>query len=163
MLLGTRLFTSGEVQRLVGISQQHLTYWDQSGLLRPSGREAQGRGSRRMFTVLDVLQLKLIRRLRDEKLPLQRIRKAIATLSAMTDEPVPLAELEVVTDGTRILLTKSNADLLELSERQYFLRLPLSALLAEVEAGIESLREVTSVALLRSARSEEMVSVQESR
>ena len=145
MKSGARLFTSGEVQRLVGISQHDLTYWDRSALLRPSGREAGGRGSRRMFTVLDVLQLKVIRRLRHEGLSLQRIRKAINTLSAMTDEPVPLAELQVITDGIRVVVTRSNADLLELSARQYLLRLPIKTLLAEVEGSIAALPEASAL------------------
>ena len=127
------LFTSGEVQNIVGLTQRKLAYWDDPALARPHGRPAQGSGSRRLYTLLDVVQLKLILRLRQAGLSLQKIRQALLSLSDMVDEPAPLAELEVVTDGHRILIRKSNEQLLDPLARQYVLRLPLADLLAEIE------------------------------
>jgi DNA-binding transcriptional MerR regulator len=126
------MFTSGEVQHLTGIPQQHLTYWDQSGLVRPSGRSAQGRGSRRLYTALDLLQIRLIHRLRSAGLSLQKVRKALRVLLSLVDEPVPLAELEVLSDGKRIIVRRSNDDLVDPLVSQYVLRLPISALLADL-------------------------------
>ena len=126
------MFTSGEVQRLVEVSQQDLTYWDRSGLVQPTGRSAHGKGSRRLYTTMDVLQLKLVRRLRDAGLTLQRIRKALSLLKAMGDDPVPLAELEVLSDGRRIIVRRSDDVLLDPVASQYMLRLPLSLLLTEL-------------------------------
>lgn len=148
MLDDRQLFTSGEVQRLIGIPHQHLAYWDRSSLVCPTGRAAHGRGSRRLYTVLDVLQLKLIRRLRSAGLPLQRIRKALEVLSQLADEPAPLRELDVLTDGKNIVVQRSNEQLLNPSTRQYVLRLPLAMLLAEIAAdteGTDSLDTVTKL------------------
>lgn len=133
-----RLYTSGEVQRLVGVSQQTLTYWNQSLLIKPHGRAAAGRGSRRLYTTLDVVQLKLIRRLRDVGVSLQKTRGALAFLANMSDEPAPLAELEVLTDGRRILVRRSNDSLVDPLTGQLVLRLPLIHLLTEVREGIAS-------------------------
>ena len=83
--------------------------------------------------MLDVVQLKLILRLRQAGLSLQKIRRALLNLSDLVDEPAPLTELEVVTDGHRILVRRSNDQLLDPLARQYVLRLPLADLLAEVE------------------------------
>lgn len=130
------LFTSGEVQRLVGLTQRQLTYWDQSALVRPRGRAAQGSGSRRLYTLLDVLQLKLVRRLRETGMSLQRIRHALRYLADLPDEPAPLAELEVLTDGKRILVKRSDEQLLDPLAQQFVLRLPLADLLAEVRDGV---------------------------
>ena len=127
------LFTSGEVRRIVGLTQRHLAYWDDPGLARPHGRTAQGRGSRRLYTLLDVVQLKLILRLRQAGLSLQKIRRALLNLSDLVDEPAPLSELEVITDGHRILIRRSNEQLLDPLARQYVLRLALADLLAEIE------------------------------
>ena len=130
------LFTSGEVQRLVGVSQRQLTYWDQSALISPHGRDSAGRGSHRLYTVVDVVCLKTIRRLRESGISLQKIRSAMKFLSDLPDEPVPLAELEVVTDGNTILVVRSDASLVEVPTGQMVLRLPLSTLLSEVQQSI---------------------------
>lgn len=132
------IFTSGEVQKLVGLTQRQLTYWDTSALVHPHGRAAKGRGSRRLYTSMDVLQLKLIRRLRDAGLSLQKVRQALVNLSDLSDEPAPLAELEVLTDGHRILIRRSDEELLDPLARHFVLRFPLADLLAEIQKQIAS-------------------------
>ena len=132
------LFTSGEVKKIVGLTQRQLGYWDDPTLARPHGRPAQGSGSRRLYTLLDVVQLKLILRLRQAGLSLQKIRQALLSLSDLVDEPAPLTELEVITDGHRILIRRSNEQLLDPLALQYVLRLPLSDLLAEIEKQVAS-------------------------
>ena len=132
------LFTSGEVQKIVGLTQRQLGYWDDPALARPHGRPAQGSGSRRLYTLLDVVRLKLILRLRQTGLSLQRIRQALSSLSDLSDEPAPFSELEVVTDGHRILVRRSNEQLLDPLARQYVLRLPLADLLTEIEKQVTS-------------------------
>ena len=127
------LFTSGEVQKIVGLTQRKLAYWDDPTLVRPQGRPARGRGSRRLYTLLDVVQLKLILRLRQAGLSLQKIRRALLSVSDLVGEPAPLTELEVVTDGHRILIRRSNEQLIDPLARQYVLRLPLADLLVEIE------------------------------
>ena len=132
------LFTSGEVQKIVGLTQRGFGYWDDPALARSHGRPAEGSGSRRLYTLLDVVQLKLILRLRQAGLSLQKIRRALPSLSDLVDEPAPLTELEVVTDGHRILIRRSNEKLLDPPARQYVLRLPLADLLAEIEKQVAS-------------------------
>lgn len=132
------LFTSGEVQRIVGLTQRKLAYWDDPTLVRPQGRPARGSGSRRLYTLLDVVQLKLILRLREAGLSLQKIRRALLNLSDLVDEPAPLTELEVVSDGHRILVRRSDERLIDPLGRQFVLRLPLADLLAEIEHRVAS-------------------------
>lgn len=126
------MFTAGDVQHLAGVTQRQLTYWDESAVVRPHGRRAQGRGSRRLYTVLDVLQFKLVRRLREAGLSLQKIRRALQYLAEVHDEPAPLAELEILTDGQRILIRRSDEQLVDPLAQQLVLRLSLAELLAEV-------------------------------
>ena len=132
------LFTSGEVQKIVGLTQRKLAYWDDPTLVRPQGRPARGSGSRRLYTLLDVVQLKLILRLRQAGLSLQKIRRALLNLSDLVDEPAPLTELEVVSDGHRILVRRSDERLVDPLGRQFVLRLPLADLLAEIERKVSS-------------------------
>lgn len=130
------VFTAGDVQRLVGVTQRQLTYWDQSALIHPAGRAAQGRGSRRIYTLLDVLQLKLIRRLREAGLSLQKIRRALRYIVEMADEPAPFAELEILADGRRILVKRSDEHILDPLTQQYVLHLSFTELLAEVQGDL---------------------------
>ncbi len=132
------LFMSGEVQKIVGLTQRQLAYWDDPTLVRPQGRPACGSGSRRLYTLLDVVQLKLILRLRQAGLSLQKIRRALLNLSDLVDEPAPFAELEVVSDGHRILVRKSDVRLIDSGGRQCVLRLQLADLLAEIEQKVTS-------------------------
>jgi DNA-binding transcriptional MerR regulator len=129
----TVVYTSGEVQQLTGVTARQLVYWDRSGLVQPHGRAAQGRGSRRLYTVLDLLQVRLIRRLLDAGMSLQKIRATLDYFGQLPDEPAPLAELEVLTDGHRAMVRRSGDELLDPLARQFVLRFPLAALLAENE------------------------------
>lgn len=128
-------FTSGDAQRLVGVSLRRLVYWDHTALVRPHARPASGRGSRRLYTAADVVKLKIIRRLLEAGLSLQKIRAALDFLATLADEPAPLAELEILTDGRRILVRKSDENLIDPLVRHYVLRFPVADLLAEVESG----------------------------
>ena len=60
----------------------------------------------------------------------------------MADEPAPLAELEVITDGHRILVKRSDELLLDPLVKQYVLRLPMADLLAEIEKQVPSFSPV---------------------
>lgn len=136
MSVSVHYFTAGEVRQLVGISQRQLDYWDRSGLLRPQGRSPEGRGSRRLYTILDVVQLKAICRLRSAGVSLQRIRQAFDFLRDLSDEHVPLAELEVLSDGRAILIRRSDDLLMDPLTGQFILRFPLSDLLAEIRTEV---------------------------
>ena len=93
------------------------------------------------YTLLDVIQLKLILRLRQAGLSLQKIRLALLNLSDFADEPAPLTELEVVTDGRRILVRKSNDQVIDPLARQYVLRLLLADLMSEIERQVAASRQ----------------------
>jgi DNA-binding transcriptional MerR regulator len=130
------LFTSSEVQRLTLLTQRQLAYWDRSALVQPGGRVANGRGTRRLYTVTDLVQLRAIYRLREAGVSLQKIRRAFRFLATLSDDPSPLAELEIVTDGERVLVLRSDEMALDPIAKQFTLRLPLSQLLAEVNESV---------------------------
>ncbi len=65
------------VAAIVGVSYRQLDHWTSTGLVTPSVRDAEGSGSQRLYGFDDIVQLKVIKRLRDTGVSLQRIRKAI--------------------------------------------------------------------------------------
>ncbi len=136
MIMHQTLYTSGEVRRLVGLSQRQLSYWDASALIRPGARAANGRGSRRLYTVMDVLQLKVVRRLLEVGLSLQKIRQVVNYIQQLTDEAAPFAELDIATNGHQVIVRRSDDRLVDPLSRQFLLRLPLADLLTEVQQGV---------------------------
>jgi len=69
-----------DVCKLVGISYRQLDYWARTGLLTPSVREAGGSGTQRLYSFQDLIQLKVIKKLIDAGISLQRNRKAVVYL-----------------------------------------------------------------------------------
>lgn len=70
------------VATIVGITYRMLDHWTSTGLVTPSVRDAEGSGSQRLYGFDDIVQLKVIKRLRDAGVSLQRIRKAIDEVRA---------------------------------------------------------------------------------
>ena len=58
-------FRAPHVCSLVGITYRQLDYWARTELITPSMQQAHGSGSQRLYSFTDVVQLKMIRRLKD--------------------------------------------------------------------------------------------------
>jgi DNA-binding transcriptional MerR regulator len=92
------------VVALTGISYRRLDYWARTGIIKLF-KAAAGKGSRREFSFKDLVALKVAKRLRDEGITLQKIRKTISYLRKnFPDVKEPLAELRFLTDGETIFV-----------------------------------------------------------
>jgi predicted RNase H-like HicB family nuclease len=99
-------FTFGRkaVMALVGISKMQMEHWDRSGIVRPS-KAAAGKGTRREYDFRDLVALKVAKRLRDEGISLQKIRKALAYLRKnFPEKETLLSEFRFLTDGATIFV-----------------------------------------------------------
>lgn len=104
-----------DVQRLVGISYRQLDYWARTGLVRPSVKDADGSGSQRLYSFHDLLQLRIIKKLLDAGVSLQRVRKAIDFLKEhLKKSPQGLT---LMSDGTRIYAFESPDEVFDLLQR----------------------------------------------
>jgi len=63
-------FNSRTASRIVGVSLRQIQYWDERGFLRPSVRAA-GRGSKRLYSFSDLINLKVVKDLSNHGLSLQ--------------------------------------------------------------------------------------------
>ncbi|MEE8603502.1 MerR family transcriptional regulator [Euzebya tangerina] len=84
------------VAKIVGISYRQLDHWTSTGLVVPSVRDAEGSGSQRLYAFEDIVRLKVIKRLRDAGVSLQRIRKA---LDEVVQRGLSLEELMLASDS----------------------------------------------------------------
>lgn len=104
-----------EVQRLVGISYRQLDYWARTGLVRPSVRDADGSGSQRLYSFHDLLQLRIIKKLLDAGVSLQRVRKAVDFLKDhLKKSPQGLT---LMSDGSRIYALESPDEVFDLLQK----------------------------------------------
>jgi DNA-binding transcriptional MerR regulator/predicted RNase H-like HicB family nuclease len=98
-------FNADTVQRLTGITYRQLDYWDRTGLVRPSIRGAQGKGSRRVYSFQDVVEVRVVSRMLASGVALPTVRKAVRYLTQHFEHVVrPLAQLTLVADGKRVLV-----------------------------------------------------------
>jgi DNA-binding transcriptional MerR regulator len=124
-------FTTTEVSRIVGASRRQLAYWDQTGLLTPSLSAASGRGSRRLYSLQDIIELKILLRLLKSPLSLQRIR---TSFHFIRERPEPLASLIILTDGETVYLYQDENLLVDtLKHGQTVLRIAVQDLITEVQ------------------------------
>jgi DNA-binding transcriptional MerR regulator len=104
-----------EVCRVVGISYRQLDYWARTGLVNPSVKEAGGSGTQRMYSFQDLVQLRVIKKLLDAGVSLQRIRKAVDFLQEnMNKQPQGIT---LMSDGVSIYACESEDEIIDLVKR----------------------------------------------
>ena len=89
-----------------------LDYWDRTGLISPSIRNAHGSGSQRLYSFRDVLVLKIVKRLLDTGVSLQQIRLAVAQLESHGVED--LAQITLMSDGASVYECTSDDEVIDL-------------------------------------------------
>ena len=141
-------FDSRSVGRIVGITPRQIQYWDEIGLVKPSARPANGRGSRRRYSFPDLVRLSVVRALIERGLAPGKIRRGLAALRQHQPELLdPLARLKLVTDGERLfLVTDDREKILDVIDRQFAFSLALGPLVRELRGRIERLHPARRVA-----------------
>jgi DNA-binding transcriptional MerR regulator len=95
-------FSTTQVERLTSIGAKTLHFWDRSGFISPSIVQANGTGSRRIYSFRDLVALRVAAQLRDAGISLQSLRKVVLALRDMHDLEQPLAETYLVTNGHEV-------------------------------------------------------------
>lgn len=98
-------FNTKVVSKITGLSTRRIDYWDTTHLIKPSVSDARGRGSVRLYSFIDLIQVKVAKTLIDKGISLQKIRKSINYLKKnMPEIEKPLSELKFLTDGETIFV-----------------------------------------------------------
>ena len=86
-------YSREEVRRLLAITERQLRAWERHNLIR----EAES------FTIPDLIALRALAKLRQDKVPPTRIRAALSAVRRhLSEVEDPLRELKVIADGKRI-------------------------------------------------------------
>jgi len=93
-------YSTAEVARLVGLSQQKVRSYVKSGFLEPR----RGPRDEYRFSFQDLVVLRTARDLVKNRVPARRIRKALATLSKRLPRGRSLAELRIAAEGGEVVV-----------------------------------------------------------
>ena len=131
-------FDSKTVSRIVGVSLRQIQYWDEQGFIRPSVKTAGGRGTKRLYSFSDLVQLKVVKDLGEYGLSLQKIRRCLRHLrDSFPGEPQPLQTLRYLTDGDKLfVLTSDRKKILEAMDRQFVFSLGIGNLVRELDGDV---------------------------
>jgi len=136
-------FNSKSVAGITGLSYRQIDYWDRSHLIKPSASEASGRGTSRLYSFNDLVQLKVAKTLIDKGISVQKIRKALTFLKTnMPEIEKPLAELRFLTDGETIfVLAKDKKAIFDaLKSGQLVFSIALGEIIEEIKGEVAALQ-----------------------
>ena len=135
------IFGKKAVIALTGVSPRQVEHWATSDVVRPS-IPAEGKGTRRGYSFKDLVAMRVAKRLKDEGISLQKIRKALEYLRKnFPDVKEPLAELRLLTDGETIFLMDRDPQkiLATLRGGQFVFSLALGEIIAGLQGELKKL------------------------
>jgi DNA-binding transcriptional MerR regulator len=99
-------YSGTKAATIVGISYRQLDYWARTDLVRPSLSDANGSGTRRMYSYRDLLELRVIKSLLDAGIKLESVRLAFRYLREHVDSDIAAATL--VISGSDVVLCEGD-------------------------------------------------------
>ena len=111
----TEGFSGKRAAEIVGITYRQLDYWARTDLIRPALADAQGSGSRRLYSYRNLLELKVIKTLLDAGIKLESVRGAFSYLRENLGEDVASAQLVIC--GTSAVLVRDGQELIDVVNR----------------------------------------------
>ena len=134
-------FSGRRTAEIVGITYRQLDYWARTDLVRPSLADANGSGSRRLYSYTDLLELKVIKSLLDAGIRLESVRGAFSYMRDHLGEDITTANL--VIRGASVLVSTDEELVDVVKQGQGVLNvLPLGSVKEQVDAAIVELRPV---------------------
>ena len=131
-------YSGTRTAKVVGISYRQLDYWARTDLIRPSLSDASGSGSRRRYSYLDLLELKIIKKLLDSGIKLEQVRKVFSYLREHVATDITAAH--IVIDGGSVMLCEGDQLIDVLQNGQGVLNvLSLGGVREELEADLAPL------------------------
>lgn len=134
-------YSKKQAMIITGVTARQIAHWAATDVVTPSVKSGIGKGNRREYSFKDLVQLKVAKRLRDEGLSLQKIRRTLEYLRKNFPEAAsPLAEVRFLTNGKDLFrMTNDPAVLLEALSGQLVWSLAFGKIVDKVRGQIEKL------------------------
>jgi DNA-binding transcriptional MerR regulator len=127
-------YRAPEAKRIAGITYRQLDYWTRTGLVTPSIKDAHGSGSQRLYSFQDLATLRVIKKLLDTGVSLQRVRKAVEHLRGMKRSPHGVT---LMSDGAGVYEAHSPEAVVDLLKNgQGVFAISLDAVYSDLEASV---------------------------
>ena len=133
-------YTGPEVCKITGITYRQLDHWTTSSLIKASIRNIKGSGFHRIYSFQDIIQIKLVNKLRKAGVSLQKIRIALKNIVNILGDNINISDVSVFSDGKSIYVISDNDQMLDLLKKgQAVFGISLGPVHIEAEAEIFSL------------------------
>ena len=108
-----RFYSSKHVCKIIDLTYRQLDYYDRTHFVKPSISNAEGYGSRRMYSFDDLLKLKVIKKLLEAGVSLQKIRKAKKYLEENSGSDNSFLDVTLISDGDSVYACNSDKDIID--------------------------------------------------
>jgi|TARA_B100000029_G_scaffold430931_1_gene442204 hypothetical protein len=133
-------YTGPEVCNITNITYRQLDHWTTTGLVEASIRNIKGSGFHRIYSFQDIVKIKLVNKLRDAGVSLQKIRIALKNIKKILGKNINMSDISLFSDGKSIYVVTDNNEMLDLLKKgQAVFGISLGPVHTETEAKIFSL------------------------
>ena len=112
-----KTYSSKEVCKIIGITYKQLDYYDRTDFIKPSITRADGYGTRRMYSFNDLMKLKVIKKLIEAGISLQKLRKTKKYLddynSQNENSGDGFLKLTLISDGNTVYACNSDKEIID--------------------------------------------------
>jgi len=103
-------FYTGEAARITGIPYRTIDHWARTGLLTPSISKGRGSGRCRLYSLGDLLALRVVRDLRATGVSGKSLRKVINVLHKSALD-APLAQVQLLVIGRDVAIVHNTFEI----------------------------------------------------
>ena len=133
-------YTGPEVCKITGITYRQLDHWTTSSLINASIRNLKCSGFHIIYSFQDIIQIKLVNKLREAGVSLQKIRIALKNIQKVLGDDISISDVSVFSDGKSIYVISDNDQMIDLLKKgQAVFGISLGPVHSEAEAKIFSL------------------------
>ncbi len=133
-------YTGPEVCKITDITYRQLDHWTSTKLVEASIRNIKGSGFHRIYSFQDIVKVKLVNKLRDAGISLQKIRIALSNVNKILGKNINITDISIFSDGQSIYVITDNNQMLDLLRKgQAVFGISLGPVHTETEAEIFSL------------------------
>jgi DNA-binding transcriptional MerR regulator len=108
-----KFYTSRQVCKIINITYRQLDYYDRTDFVKPSVNNAGGYGTRRMYDFDDLMKLRVIKKLMDAGISIQKIRKAKKFLEENNGKYGSFSDVTLISDGESVYACNSDKDIID--------------------------------------------------